>query len=288
LSFLFELGNFKDFYGPNALLSLETIRTQFPTFHLNIFHFFGVELNTLYFFAVIWGIGLLFSTIGLYTRYSIIAVLICMVSFHQRNIWLLSSSEVLMRIITLYLACSPCGNSLSIDSLIAKRFVIFKKPSQWSPWAMKMIQLQTSVVYVWTVWHKLKGEDWFDGTALYYATRLEAMKNISIPFLMDSMFFIKSLTWSTLIIELALGIFLWFKETRLIVMILGILFHLGIEFTMSIPFFEIIMICLILSFLPSEKIREKVDQLKKLWLNSVQNSALPEKSKAMLAWIAHD
>ncbi len=285
-SFLFDLTNIEDFYGPKGLISLATVREQFPAIHLNIFHLTGVELPIVYTVFTLWGIALIFSILGFYTRYSMIAVLICMVSVHQRNIWLLSSAEVLMRLITILLVCSPAGNSLSVDSLLGRKFALLRKPKQWAPWAMRLIQLQTSVVYIWTVWHKLKGANWPDGTALYYATRLEALKNVTLSFMLDSMFFIKTLTWSTLVIELALAILLWFKETRWPTLIIGILFHLGIEFTMSIPFFEIVMMCLILSFIPEDTIATQIASLKRKLCHSVRASNVSDNLKAKLLWIA--
>ena len=39
-------------------------------------------------------------------------------------------------------------------------------------------------------------------------------------------------------IEFALGVFVWFKELRYPVLLLGLLLHLGIEYSMNVPLFE--------------------------------------------------
>jgi hypothetical protein len=54
--------------------------------------------------------------------------------------------------------------------------------------------------------------------------------------------------WMTLLLELALGTLIWFKELIRPLIILGIGFHLSIEYMMSIPFFEIMMILLLVTF----------------------------------------
>ena len=146
------------------------------------------------------------------------------------------------------LVCSPCGHSLSVDSYLGKTNPKFKKDRDWAPWALRLMQIQISVVYLCTVWQKLKGETWFDGTAVYYATRFESMKNLPVPYILDNLAILKMLTWGTLIIEVALGIFVWIKEFRIPIIILGILFHLGIEYTMCIPFFEWVMIISLLIY----------------------------------------
>jgi hypothetical protein len=283
--FLLDLQNINDFYGPHALLSLQTVKSQFPYMHLNVFHSFNSSYEMVYSLMTIYGISILFALFGFYTRTSLLIMFICMTSIHQRNIWLLSSSELLLRAITLYLICSPCGHSLSIDSILGRKYSSFKKNRDWAPWALRLIQIQISVVYLWTVWHKLKGEDWLDGTAVYYATRLEGMKNFSLSFLLDSEAFIKLATWGTLLVEVSLGILIWIKEFRKPVIILGIIFHLGIEITMSIPFFEVIMIFLLMLYITPLEVRVFSDSFLaklSLILNDVQ---IYPKLKTKIQWM---
>lgn len=272
--YLLDLNNVNDFYGPHALISLSTVKEQFPFAHANIFHLFQASYEVTYAIVAAYGVALVFSIFGLFTRSSLIVALICMVSLHQRNIWLLSSSEVLMRSITLLLIVSPCGHTLSLDSVLGRYFPSLKKPRTWPVWALRLIQIQISVVYIWTVWHKLKGETWFDGSAVYYATRLEAMTNFTVPFIMDSPFMLRLATWGTLVIELSLGILVWFKEFRRPVIIAGIFFHLGIEYLMSIPFFELYMIALLLNFYTPEEYLAWVTRAKQTIIKGVHESTL--------------
>lgn len=276
--FLFDVGNIENLYGPHAVLSLKTVEAQFPHAHLNLFNIIGNSHETLYLFFGVYGIALILSIIGFHTRLSLITVLCCMVSLHHRNIWVTSSSETLMRIMMILLVCSPCGHSLSVDAFLGRTKNQYKKDRDWAPWALRLMQIQISVVYIWTVWQKLKGETWFDGTAVYYATRFESMKNLPVPYLLDNLAMLKMLTWGTLIIEMALGILVWIKEFRIPVIVLGILFHLGIEYTMCIPFFEWVMIiCLTIYFTP-EEVRAWSVKMKEKWLQRLEMGLFPVKS----------
>ena len=277
--FLLDLGNISEFYGPYAIISHETAREQFPFLHLNIFNLFRPTYEVTLGIFFIYGASLLTSIFGLFTRGSLIVALICMTSLHQRNIWMLSSAEVLMRLITIYLICSPCGHSLSLDSFLSRYFNGFRQKRTWPIWSLRLIQIQISVVYLWTVWHKLKGETWLDGSAVYYATRLDSMKNFTVPFILDSTLMLKLLTWGTLLIEFSLGAFIWIKEYRKIVIFVGIIFHLGIEYTMSIPFFELFMICLLINFFTPEELRAFVMKGKELIIRSVQQSSIAQELK---------
>jgi hypothetical protein len=258
--FLLDLNNIHDFYGPHAIISLNTVKSQYPYIHGNLFHIFGSDYNFVYTLLALYGIALVSSILGFYTKTSLIVVIICMTSFHQRNIWLLSSAEVLMRTITLILLFTPCGNSFSLDSLRSKG-----SPKNKPVWGLRLLQIQLAVVYLWTFWHKLKGDTWIDGSAVYYATRLESMTNFKIPYLMNSIWALKLATWGTLALELALGTLIWFKEFRKPLIFLGILFHLSIEYLMSIPFFELYMIVLLINFYTPEEFRFVINFVGKRW-----------------------
>lgn len=279
LALFFDIGNAADFYGPKAVLSLESVRAQFNYPHLNLFYFMGHDLGTIYFMMTVYGLALFSAMIGFQTRISLFISMILMVSFHHRNIWLLSSSEVLMRIIMIYLVCSPAGNALSVDSFLAK----LRKnplPREWAPWALRLIQIQLSVVYIWTVWHKLKGDLWIDGTAIYYATRLQSMTNFPVPVLLDNMFLIKLMTWGALLLELSLGTLVWFKEFRRPLILMGMFFHIGIEYMMSIPFFELIMMALLLTYYTPEEMRAFANKWIHAAKESLQASTLSENVKS--------
>lgn len=282
LMYLFlDVGNIADFYGPKAILSLETVRQQFSYPHLNLFHLLGNTESMVALLMAVYGVALSFALVGFRTRSSLIVALVCMVSLHQRNIWLLSSSEVLMRTIMILLVCAPAGNALSVDSLLGKHKGS-ALPKEWAPWALRLIQIQICVVYVWTVWHKLKGDQWIDGTAVYYASRLDSMTNFPVPFILDNLFLIKLMTWGTLVLEFALGTLIWIKEFRRPLIIAGMIFHLGIEYMMSIPFFELIMMALLLNFYTPEGMRLFVGKLSEKIRSGIKDSTLTEQVKARI------
>lgn len=283
LYFLLDLSNVVDFYGPHAVVSLSTVKEQFPFLQANFFHLFKPGYDAVYLLLTVYGISLVFSIFGLFTRTSLVIALLCMTSFHQRNIWLLSSAELLMRTMTLLLVFSPCGHSLSIDSLLSRYYPSFKRAKTWPVWSLRLIQIQLSVVYLWTVWHKLKGNAWLDGTAVYYATRLEFLTNSTIPFILNSVFIMKILTWGTLLVEFSLGTLIWIKKFRKPVIIIGVFFHLGIEYVMSIPFFELFMIAALMNFFTPEEMHAFVTRLKHTIITGIHESTISDKLKQKLA-----
>lgn len=283
---LIDVQNATVFYGPEAITSLETVREQFSYPHLNLFHFFQGRIEVVYMIFAVYIISLLFALIGFYTRYALTLVFVCLTSLHQRNIWLLGSSELVMRIVTLLLIFSPCAHAYSLDVIRKKRESFWGVGTKYSPWVLRLLQIQLSIIYLWTVWHKLKGDDWLDGSAVYYATRLNSMKNIPVPYLLDSVLFLKLSTWGTLVIEFCLGSLIWFKESRWPLIISGILFHLIIEVLMAIPFFEITMILMLLLFIPFEDVNLFTNQLRLVLKRLFQGEKATEPKNLMLEWAA--
>ncbi len=67
------------------------------------------------------------------------------------------------------------------------------------------------------------------------------------------------ITWVVLVIEAALPIALWFRPTRKIAIVLGVLLHLGIELSMNLFLFEWIMILGLLTFIRTEEWTKRSD-----------------------------
>ncbi|HLT22818.1 MAG TPA: HTTM domain-containing protein [Bacteriovoracaceae bacterium] len=252
VNILFELGNVEDFYGPQGIVSWEVVKNHYPEFQLSLFKIVNNTSANAWGIYILTLVSLFLVTIGWQTRVALFGALIGIVSLHMRNVWILSSADVLIRCIFVILVWSPCFNVLSVDSYLARRKGR-PLPITGSQWTWRLIQIQVSVVYLWTFWAKIKGDTWFDGSAVYYATRLDTMKNMTLPWLLDNRLLIKLSTWGTLFIEFALGSLVWFKGFRTPVVIGGILLHLGIEVAMAIPFFEWMMIFLLMSFYNPEE-----------------------------------
>ena len=45
-------------------------------------------------------------------------------------------------------------------------------------------------------------------------------------------------TWYTVVLEFSLGVLIWFRPFRYPLLVLGLLFHLSIEYSLNIPMFE--------------------------------------------------
>lgn len=205
------------------------------------------------FFAV-YMVAVLFVTVGFLTRASAAWIFFSIVSFHHRDALLLNSSDYFMRLASFYLIFSPAGAALSVDRLIRLARGLEKgRPAPRPPWAMRLIQIQLAFLYWFTFLWKIRGDSWLDGTALYYTSRLPEFWRFPVPYLFEHMWTIKLATWGTLAVEFALGALVWIREFRYWVLLSGVMLHLGIDYSMNIPFFGFIMISAYILFVEQDK-----------------------------------
>jgi hypothetical protein len=239
-------------YGPRGFLSLETMRLLAPGPRVNVFLFLPQTVLAVTIFFWIFLILAACLTAGFMTRFSTIAVYVCLSSIQDRNPYILHSGDTLLRVTGFFLMFAPAGAALSVDRLLriwsgrGKADVVL-----YAPWAQRLIQIQTAVLYFATFYSKTLGDSWKSGTAIYYVLRLDEFQRFPLP-LIHNPFLLKALAWGTLFIECSLGVLIWFRELRYPVLLAGICMHLGIEYSMNIPLFEWIAISTYVTFIYPE------------------------------------
>jgi Vitamin K-dependent gamma-carboxylase len=188
-------------------------------------------------------------TVGWHARIAAVVVFVGIVSIEQRNALISNSGDGLLRNLAFYCMLAPSGAALSLDRLRAGRDASWRFPRR-APWALRLIQIQVSVGYLATVWLKLQGASWRDGTAVSYALRMEDVHRLPTPeFLTRSPVTTEALTFGTLALELALGILVWNRVLRPWVMSLGIVMHVVIEYSIVVGFFGMAVLAAYLAFL---------------------------------------
>jgi uncharacterized membrane protein YphA (DoxX/SURF4 family) len=225
--------------GDNALVPLQDSFTFYGDFRLNIFKWLPPTEASAWFVLSTYVLSSLGVMIGFKTR---ISTIIC---------FIFNSGDTLMRCMLFLMIFAPTHVKYSLDKVLDRE----SYDSQVLILTIRLMQLQFTLVYLATTLFKLKGFDWVDGTAIYYTSRLENFQRIIFPVIFDYPFLVKFATWSALFIEFSMGTLVWVKELRIWVLISGIILHLGIELSMSIGFFEWVMIAGYILFLEPQEFK---------------------------------
>ncbi len=190
-------------------------------------------------------------TVGFITRLASIVVFVATLAFTRRNPYIANSGDALVRIIAFYLMLAPAGASLSVDRLLRTRDGFWEFPRR-APWALRLLQIQMSFLYLSAVWFKVRsGPTWNNGTALSYVVRIDDLKRFSMPTLATDSIWINLMTYGTLAIELSLAVLVWNRRLRPWVLIAGVALHLGIDYSIRVGFFSYAVIAALLSFIPA-------------------------------------
>lgn len=207
-------------------------------------------------------LGCICLTLGYHTRLAALVVFVGILALERRNPFVFNSGDALLRVTAFYLMLASAGASLSLDRLRRDRDHFWDFPAR-APWALRLIQVQVSVIYVSTVWAKARGVTWNDGTATSYAFRVEDLSRFPVPhFAYDSLLVVNLLTYGTLAVELGVGILVWNRVLRPWILGLGILLHLSIDYTLRVGFFSYAILVLYLAFLPPELVSARVIALR--------------------------
>ncbi len=200
--------------------------------------------------------------LGLHTRLAALLVFVGMLSFQRRNSLVFNSGDQLLLNLTFFCVFAPSGVALSIDRFRRMRRHFWEFPER-APWALRLMQIQLSVVYVSSVWQKVQGSQWRDGTALSAALRMEDMLRFPVPTLItDSVIISEILTYGTLGLELCIGLLVWNRALRPWLLGFGVTLHVVIDFSILVGFFSFTMLAAYVAFAHPESARRFVLNLR--------------------------
>jgi hypothetical protein len=192
------------------------------------------------------------QVLGWHTRVVSVLVVVGLIVVQRRDVFVLNSGDLLLRELAFFVALMPAGEVWSLDAR--------RRPSSFrAPWALRLLQVQISVLYLFSVVAKLGGMSWQNGTAVGKAVQLEDLQRFVVPqSLATSVTVSALLTYGTLVVEAFLVFGMWLPRTRWWAMGAGIAIHLGIEATLLIGWFSLTIICCYLAFVPAPVLRMAV------------------------------
>ncbi len=195
--------------------------------------------------------GAVCLTVGYRTRIAALVVFVGLVTFERRNPYVFNSGDLLLRVLAAYLVLAPSGAALSVDRWRRARSRFWEFPAR-APWALRLMQVQCSAVYLTAVWTKAQGRLWNDGTAVSYAFRTELARFPLPRFVTGDLLVVNLLTYGTLAVELALALLVWNRRLRPWVLAFGVALHLGIDYSLRVGFFSLVVLTLYLVWVPPE------------------------------------
>ena len=243
------------FYGPGSTASLEFYESLTQDGRWSIFHILPWSATSVdvYFMALM---GLLVLLIcGVWSRLAAFGVFVLWTGLQNGNSMIFDGEDTMFRMFAFFMIFVPGPKALREAGPVDDS----ASSNSWPVWPLRMFQLQMCLMYYCCAMQKMRGENWTDGTALYYVFRLYDFYRVPMPeFMTENMAIIKLLSWTVVAFELTVPFLIWFKETRVPTLVTVILFHVILDLSLNLFLFHWIMIAGWLSF-------ASVDDFKLLW-----------------------
>lgn len=190
-------------------------------------------------------------TIGYRTRIVLPLMLVLLICLQANNPYVLNGGDTLMRLTLLFMLFANLSEHFSVDALRRRRTGRRRLVPPYVANAAHNVALvlccfQIIVVYVVSGVWKLSGDEWLDGTALFYALRLEAfqVQPMLSEALWQSALMINVATFVALWVQTLFPLALLWRPTRIFVLVSLVFMHLGIAALMGLWPFSLAMIAL--------------------------------------------
>ena len=224
---------------------------------VDLFAWFGSSNSVVFAVFSAFMLSACFTALGLFSRLATATLFITVTSLHHRNIYILHSGDTIIRLMSFFLMLAPSGAAFSLDR-IRRVYLGRESPTVLStvqPTAFRLMQIQLCLIYFSTGFWKATGGMWMDGTAVFVVNQVGQFERFPIPGIMRTLWFSKMMSWYTLAVELGAPFLLWFKETRLVMLVCLVALHAGLEYTMNIQLFQPIIVSVFVLFLTEGEIR---------------------------------
>jgi hypothetical protein len=222
--------------------------------------------------AVLWALHLaglvVFAmlTVGLFTRIVSVLAWIVAISYCHRLTGALFGLDQINVFIATYLMIGSSGAVWSVDRWLARRRDANQpvKPSVSTNIAVRLLQLHMCVIYLFGGIGKMRGEMWWDGSALWFAFASLEYQSLDMTWTVRQPWLLALLTHVTVFWETFYCFLVWPKLTRPICLLLAVLVHAGIALCLGMKTFGLAMIIGNLAFVYPDTVRAAVAWLCRL------------------------
>ena len=248
------------FFYNGGLLPAEVIPDFLPETRKPLFYWFPITDQGILILHSLFLVGLLALALGLIGQYLTWGLLILHLAFLQRNPTVVYGADLMNSFWLFYLGFISHNKYFSLKSWLKNKS--FRIPSNQSirsdllgSMGIRLIQIQLCVTYGITGWEKLKGSQWWEGSAIWYVLSNDQLVFFDFSFLYYVPWLVGLITYATLIFEIYFPVMIWVKPVRNYWLWIGFFFHLGIGISMGLYFFSAVMTLSYLVFISADQLR---------------------------------
>jgi hypothetical protein len=226
---------------------------------------------------ILWAAAAVLVLVGWHPRLAALVAWLLSVSVLNLNYGLHNSGDRIRSIVLFYFMLTPCGAAWTFHGFLRRKSSEVRNqesgvrgqqssgltpdscpltPTLISPWALRLLFIQMTLIYFFNGFYKLVGPEWRSGDVLYSILgnvqwARWSFADLPVPYLVS-----KLLTWVILAWELGFPILVIVKPLRTPTLLLGVVLHVGLAVTLELGLFSFYMLCLYLPLVPWERWRD--------------------------------
>ena len=211
--------------------------------------------------------------VGLLTRFVIplvwfMTLMVC----HRMTGFLFGLDQVVM-MLAMYLMLAPAGSVMSLDARLSKRITSSGKATSLMRWlfppaspssmvtvATRLIQIHLCIIYLFGGIAKLRGEMWWDGTAMWFSAVAYEYQSVDLTWIGRFPIIGAILAHMTVFWETFYCALVWQRWSRFPILGMAVAVHGGIAMFLGMITFGLMMIVANLAFIEPEWIDRLVER----------------------------
>lgn len=252
----------EDFLGANAWFDRATARELSGQYYVwsPLFHFDHPVALWCYHLASV--VVMFLLMVGFKTRVTSVLAWLFAVSYCHRLQGALFGLDQTNTMLALYLMVGESGAVYSIDRWLARRRGEAETVNNnvSTNIAIRLMQIHLCVIYFFSAVGKMKGESWWDGSAVWFAVANLEYQSADLTWLAHYPFLIAAFSHVTVFWELSYAALVWPKQTRPLMLAIAVGVHGGIAAALGMITFGMAMLMANVSFVPPALTERVVDR----------------------------
>jgi hypothetical protein len=241
-----------DFFGPDSLAGLGAARAGVA--HWTVWLLGEAPSATLlHALVIVWAVAAGLLLVGWWSRLAAAVAWALALLFWALNPHVHNAGDTVRITILFYLMLCPCGAVWSMDHWLRRGQAAGKRLFVY-PWPLCLLFVQMAIIYFYNGVHKLLGAQWRSGQALHYVLGDLTLARVSYATVPVPDVATQILTWTVLAWELTFPLLVLRRSTRLVALLMGVGFHVGIGLTLELGAFAPYMLCLYVPLAPWERL----------------------------------
>ena len=238
--------NFEAYMGPDGMVRYSSFVHTSAGRALSLFLYLPATMRSARIIFAVHVVALICMTVGLLSPLATLVSYVTVRSMVNRNPMIFNGGDNVAKIMCFLLIFADPGGALSLDRVLFGNGS--DPPTINDPWALRLMQIQVSLIYLWTAYWKLGGRTYRNGTAVYYAVSNIAYRRLRVPERLLRRTPVQAMTWGAIGFEWTVGPALWIQELRSFAVLTAIGFHLMLDLLLNLHLFGWYMIACLLLF----------------------------------------